>query len=912
MNDVLKNAILSMDAYNRGYGASTLVSGNIMGYIATVSNIENQDVAGFLAVAYSNGNERIISFRGTDAPNGNDVSGSDVLEGWTIGSGNPDAPQGRMAIKFYEMIAGGGDPDFSIYHDTPIFDMSLTGHSLGGGLASFISTITHQEAVVFDQMPGVYAGLIEVGRQQLSELASDGYVSARPPSVSNIHGFYVSGEVLEHVRSGLLQTIAGVGLQILPGAVGTPLLQAFEDAGFSTSSGLGVVTTEALIDNTAIDNLGVFGDDFEDFALEEVMGEIDEAVSLHSQSFMVTMLFGQTEWTRSSWMSGAASIIPHMFSDSIGSSLGLSQVVDASETSGNLKGDAQIAAGLATGYATAGDQLATRIAYTAIENGGPFGSQAIRIMFDDMSDIGEIIEGSGTGVFEWEGLLDLADGLGEIIVANAARTIDPMVSLDSGGVVELGTRLDNFALNFDSNLSPLVFEILPDDIQNLIGALTAQRIVFVGDEGSNEGYGSGSELVFAAGGGAHLIGSSVDQMLFGSDQSDTFTLENATGVIDGRGGSDTIELTNSNLMTDMYLGTISDGTSFRSIEKVIGTSDSDEFRGAVGKVVDGRDGNDTFTIDQGGTAFGGKDNDTFNLSVYNQIFSINGGDDYDRLIIDRGFKTFIMDTGNFTGFDWENNHGVITGIEEVDFGFGTVRGTSGTDTMIGSVMAKAYGLGGDDYITMNSDGIYNVEEGYGGYGAYGGSGNDYLVSLGVDELYGEGDNDTLVGNGSTRIMDGGSGNDEIHVGAAGNSSVVIITGAGNDTVFGNGSNRMDIQYHFTKEYDPYFDDDYLISVFDRGDYFEVNTSQGTDKIYNAPFIMFEHSNPNYAWATFGLYEGIAWINPNGPPPPQGMSSSNFYEDASSPTSEDPMLAMHDYGMPSWKMASIHEVDYHLV
>ena len=90
--------ILSMDVYNRGYGAG--ISGLSQETGAKVGNatIQKNAVdelsegaaksAGFYAVSYKLGNETIISYRGTDNTHGEGEGGFDIWEGWTIGAGD--------------------------------------------------------------------------------------------------------------------------------------------------------------------------------------------------------------------------------------------------------------------------------------------------------------------------------------------------------------------------------------------------------------------------------------------------------------------------------------------------------------------------------------------------------------------------------------------------------------------------------------------------------------------------------------------------------------------------------------------------------------------------------------------------------------------------------------------------------
>ena len=91
---------------------------------------------GFYALAYNYNGEKIISYRGTD-----DVDGfmdmiplpynKDVYHGWSLGSGNIESEQAHMAINFYKEVAGAGNLKTA--------NISLTGHSLGGGLAGLVA-----------------------------------------------------------------------------------------------------------------------------------------------------------------------------------------------------------------------------------------------------------------------------------------------------------------------------------------------------------------------------------------------------------------------------------------------------------------------------------------------------------------------------------------------------------------------------------------------------------------------------------------------------------------------------------------------------------------------------------------------------------------------------------------------------
>lgn len=173
MTEDLMKAILAMDAYNRGYDAGidfrkkdgsgqpiadsdtiyTDGSGTHYAQIgnATVYRTGGDSAAqaiGFYGIAYTYNGETVISYRGTDntSPTASD---SDITNGWALGLGNYDATQATMAIEFYKSVAeqiDGPSPDLQAV------DISLTGHSLGGGLAGYVAALYGQDAYVIDSM----------------------------------------------------------------------------------------------------------------------------------------------------------------------------------------------------------------------------------------------------------------------------------------------------------------------------------------------------------------------------------------------------------------------------------------------------------------------------------------------------------------------------------------------------------------------------------------------------------------------------------------------------------------------------------------------------------------------------------------------------------------------------------------
>ena len=138
-------AILSMDSYNRGYGAGlggaldglgSASDGSVKIGAATVSyNLENAGLAdtaqaaGFYAIAYDVGGsgpselagKTVISYRGTD------TRLELITTDWPLAlNGDYSEPQVVLASDFYKAAKG----------DKTASEMVLTGHSLGGGLAA--------------------------------------------------------------------------------------------------------------------------------------------------------------------------------------------------------------------------------------------------------------------------------------------------------------------------------------------------------------------------------------------------------------------------------------------------------------------------------------------------------------------------------------------------------------------------------------------------------------------------------------------------------------------------------------------------------------------------------------------------------------------------------------------------------
>jgi Ca2+-binding RTX toxin-like protein len=132
---------------------------------------------------------------------------------------------------------------------------------------------------------------------------------------------------------------------------------------------------------------------------------------------------------------------------------------------------------------------------------------------------------------------------------------------------------------------------------------------------------------------------------------------------------------------------------------------------------------------------------------------------------------------------------------------GAVAVIGGTPTVANTSLVQAFGLGGNDNISLNeANGALPAADLFGGAGndaltggsgadlIFGQSGNDTLLGKGgVDFLFGGSDNNTLTGGDGNDQMFGESGNDRF-IWNPGDDSDLIEGGDGTDTVEVNGGN----------------------------------------------------------------------------------------------------------------------------
>ncbi|MCB5184520.1 hypothetical protein LG201_04815 [Methylobacillus gramineus] len=162
-------AILAAHVYNDARGPLNLLDVGGLGWVKlpeSVSNMESDPLSnGFSASAYQKGDQIVIAFKGTDfligVNNGQTVSdiSTDIRLGLGFGSAQLTA-----AVLFYKEIKA-----TYLNTENPNIEISFTGHSLGAGLASLVSVLVNEPAVVFANAPfaasianlGIIQGLID-------------------------------------------------------------------------------------------------------------------------------------------------------------------------------------------------------------------------------------------------------------------------------------------------------------------------------------------------------------------------------------------------------------------------------------------------------------------------------------------------------------------------------------------------------------------------------------------------------------------------------------------------------------------------------------------------------------------------------------------------------------------------------
>ena len=391
-------ALLSLDAYNRGFGAGledreTGLTNEGIGS-ATIQRREDLGVdkqiydqwkdVGFHAEAYDTPYGTVIAYRGTDFSPGDDIS-ADAGHGWPVGGGNFFSLQALHAVNFLDAV----QPD-----DAP-GSVALTGHSLGGGLAGFNAELFGNEPRLYDPMtyikavnnvrdyasraegildpidPELFVDLPDVAEINLIDVLIGGPISALTDIISVEQARHWANYILRPSLAGSTAPRRDDGEFdrveasqqngfYLPGEI-------LDTVGFEHE----LVNFDTLRDAGLYPNVRTAGTTNREQNIADVGGgPIGAELSLHSMSALVLQIYSDERSHSSRWEVLHPEVFEAWFTNKVADTLrpeSLDFFPEGFESS----------------------TVTTMIAYSAV-NGGHlvFGDTGIRAMFDDLVELG--------------------------------------------------------------------------------------------------------------------------------------------------------------------------------------------------------------------------------------------------------------------------------------------------------------------------------------------------------------------------------------------------------------------------------------------------------------------------------------------------------------------------------------------
>lgn len=595
--DSLDQAILAMHTYNVGANARMADLEIGIGHFTLLNSISFSST-GFAASAYQDNNGHIfISYRGTDFNEG----WADKLNGWGLGVGYGayDTPQLVQAVQYYQHIA-----DLYAANDLYGADITLTGHSLGGGLAGYVASVYGKHAVIFDTM------VFEDGVEHDYSAATTAPTSTE--GAFDLDLLYPNGLTAHPLDGSHVSQYATFG--------------------------------EAL----TLDRVNYLHDGDTQYLDPSWFG-LTLPVTLHSMALQVDLQWAALHMSSAAWSIDASVVWDAYFNENV--ALAVPGAAAAAQgTDGSAVGS-----------------LEQAIAYSAIASGvKPFGDTAIYAMFDDMEDLGYaaapviplgafyyVNDDLAKTAVEYAGKLAFntvlaADNLlarnGALIFAGNGSTISVDLSdahWTFGNAFEapsLKTALIDDALVHSVGTAD--FARAMNDYVNYTGAtvtdplqlITSVSYQLTHTQGASVDIPSGiagmNVLFLQPNSGADASGSGQDRVIVGTAFAETIYGGDQNDVILGGDGDD--DLAGGDGQNFLYAGSGDDTIHSTGMFDIAhGDGDSDHITGdGVWATLSGDGGNDIIIangdFDQ---ALGGSGTDAILLASANGIAQGNGGDD---------------------------------------------------------------------------------------------------------------------------------------------------------------------------------------------------------------------------------------------------------------------------------------------
>ena len=643
----LMNVILSMDSYNRGYTPNVVLDGDSFG-LAKIKVINAQGLAldssilgssqtgflddeiGFYAITYEYGGKTVISFRGTDDVDGfGDVFGSlDRQYGWGLGAGSITSEQARMAIEFYQLVAGNYSSD-----------VVLTGHSLGGGLAGYVAALYGKNANVYDSMT------FELGAKNtanytitlVNDLGGGLSVEVKPSELSTYmppSGYSIIN-ITPKASSDLIDLVYGASNQ-----------WDYNLAGIKGYYLEGEVLASMLPLRSGVAELHEYDLGFSTWGPDGI-----DSFDLHSISSLVMRIYASELSTTSKWSNASQYFWPILYDKNF--ALGISGISQH------------------PGQYASGDKwddiLRVALAYSAINDGDnnakPFGDTGIAALFNDANDLGGLLEGNNAS----ERIQEYATDISKVFVQFAGslalnKVLQGIFTDAKDGALTFSDAANTLTLSFNATLwanaeasiagltsrEDIFNHIVTDSgdagklaayMTSLWGNATSEAIEHIVFATGNTGNSQMSDFVsdkadIFIGGDSHdlILGSANDNLIFGFDGNDTINAGNGDDIIYGGVGRDTInpgdgsnivdggsdfdtvdystletaiEVSLSGTKNAAAVSKLIEGKEdiLTNIEFIKGTSADDVFylgNGSNGIVIDGGGGSDTYVLDATG------------------------------------------------------------------------------------------------------------------------------------------------------------------------------------------------------------------------------------------------------------------------------------------------------------------------